>query len=85
MVAPSTTSQGTSPLDLFYRKSKPVIGIELEGQKDGFVSSYTTSDKIQGVVTVTSEYDMRFDNISITFEGTIAVSSRCMLPLLTAR
>jgi hypothetical protein len=71
MVAPSFNSHGTSPLDLFYRRTKPVIGIELEGQRDGFVSSYTTLDRIRGVVTVTADYDMRFDDISITFEGMV--------------
>lgn len=72
MVAQSSlSSAGTSPLDMFYRKSKPVIDIELQGQKEGFVSAYSTLDKIQGVATVTSEYDMKFDDIRITFEGMI--------------
>lgn len=71
MVAPSNASFGTPSLDLFYRKSRPVLGIELEGQKEGFVSAYSTLDKIRGVVTVTSEFDMSFDDISITFEGTM--------------
>lgn len=83
MVGSSVASHGTSPLDLFYRKSKPVIGIELEGQKEGFVSSFSTLDKIQGVVTVTSEYDMSFDDISITFEGMTVTFSTRMTPSLT--
>jgi hypothetical protein len=69
MPASSLSSRGTSPLDLFYRRSRPVIGIELDGQQDGFVSSYTTLDKVQGEVTLTSEYDMSFDELAITFEG----------------
>lgn len=52
--------------------SHPRISIDLAGQDTGFVASYSTWDRIDGTVTVEVDHDVQFDDIDITFEGTIA-------------
>ncbi|KAE8319794.1 hypothetical protein BDV41DRAFT_570723 [Aspergillus transmontanensis] len=56
----------------FTRRSR--ISIELSGQKEGSVSSYTTSDKIEGTATIIADHDTKYDHIKITFEGAIRPS-----------
>lgn len=48
---------------------RPRICIDLRGQKEGPVSSYTTSDKIEGTATIIADHDTKYDHIKITFEG----------------
>lgn len=51
-------------------KSKPVISITLnDDQQHAFVPSYTSSDEIRGVVSITTSCDTTFDEVYITFEG----------------
>ncbi|KAE8137652.1 hypothetical protein BDV38DRAFT_282899 [Aspergillus pseudotamarii] len=54
-------------------KRRPRISIDLSGKKEGSVSSYTTSDKIEGTATIIADRDTPFDHIKITFEGTTRV------------
>ncbi|KAE8374592.1 hypothetical protein BDV26DRAFT_35343 [Aspergillus bertholletiae] len=54
-------------------KRRPRISIDLNGQKEGSGSSYTTSDRIEGTATIIADRDTTFDNIKITFEGTTRV------------
>ena len=52
------------------QKCTPVIKITLnDGQKDAFVPSYTTLDKIEGHVSITAPNDLSFEDIHITFQG----------------
>lgn len=51
------------------RRSRPKVGIDLVNQRDGLVASYTTGDKIEGEVTISTEQDTPFDDVDITFEG----------------
>ncbi|KAF2454708.1 hypothetical protein BDY21DRAFT_290868 [Lineolata rhizophorae] len=48
--------------------SKPSIAIELDNT-DGYISSYSTLDRIEGKVHVTAPNDTRFDDIEISFIG----------------
>ncbi|KAE8146899.1 hypothetical protein BDV25DRAFT_161561 [Aspergillus avenaceus] len=53
----------------FDRRTRPRIVIDLNDERDGLVNCYTTGDEIQGKVTVTTEHDLPFHSIHITFEG----------------
>ncbi|KAB8274472.1 hypothetical protein BDV30DRAFT_225872 [Aspergillus minisclerotigenes] len=50
---------------------RPRICIDLSGQKEGPVSSYTTSDKIEGTATIITDHDTKYDHIKITFEASV--------------
>lgn len=51
-------------------KPKPIIEIKLSGsQKDAFAPSYTSLEEINGEVSITTQTDLNFDDIYITFEG----------------
>jgi hypothetical protein len=69
MATASFISRRSSALESLNRRCRPTIDIKLSDDQIGYISSYTTLDKIQGEVTLTSEYDIRFDEVSITFEG----------------
>ena len=54
------------------QKPKPVIEITLnDEQKDAFCPTYTSLEPIQGEVTITTSCDMNFEDLYITFEGSI--------------
>ena len=54
------------------QKPKPIIEITLnDEQKDAFCPTYTSLEPIQGEVTITTSSDMSFDDLYITFEGSI--------------
>lgn len=54
------------------QKPKPVIEITLhDEQKDAFCPTYTSLEPIQGEVTITTSSDMSFEDLYITFEGSI--------------
>ncbi|KNG87559.1 arrestin (or S-antigen), N-terminal domain protein [Aspergillus nomiae NRRL 13137] len=55
-------------------QSRPKVDIELSGQTEGLVSSYTTKDRIEGTAVITVDRDTRFDEVEITFEGTSRTS-----------
>ncbi|KAE8162168.1 hypothetical protein BDV40DRAFT_265761 [Aspergillus tamarii] len=55
-------------------QSRPKIDIELTGQTEGLVSSYTTKDRIEGTAVITVDRDTRFDDVEISFEGTSRTS-----------
>ena len=58
--------------------AKPTIEIHLEntrGPHGDYVTSYSSMDKIQGVVRVSVDKDTRFDDIEITFEGRLTLDS----------
>lgn len=63
-----------SVVQSFTRRNKPIIDITLNDQQDTYVSSYTTLDKIEGEVSIKAEHDLKFDDISITFEGRLSSS-----------
>ncbi|KAJ5220466.1 hypothetical protein N7468_009670 [Penicillium chermesinum] len=65
----STSSRMSDSRDIWGRRAAPKVEIELDGQKPGLVSSYTTGDQIHGTVTVSVEHDTRFDDIEIIFQG----------------
>lgn len=71
-MAEESVARSASMLESLTKRSRPRVGIELIGQTDGFVSSYTTWDTIRGEVSVTVDHDTPFDDIDITFEGTYA-------------
>ncbi|KAL9128482.1 MAG: hypothetical protein Q9217_002860 [Psora testacea] len=51
-------------------KAKPRIEIRLsDGQQDAFTPSYTSLDEIKGEISITSQANLHFDDIYITFEG----------------
>ncbi|KAL9631356.1 MAG: hypothetical protein Q9164_005939 [Protoblastenia rupestris] len=51
-------------------KAKPQIDIKLTGdQQNAFTPSYTSLDDIKGEVSITSQTDLNFADIYITFEG----------------
>lgn len=52
------------------QKCTPVIKITLnDGQQNTFVPSYTTLDKIEGLVSITAPNDLSFEDIHLTFQG----------------
>ena len=57
----------------FAMQGKPVVDISLKnesGPHGGYVSSFSTLDKLEGEVSVTAPHDTRFDNLEIAFIGT---------------
>ncbi|TGZ83525.1 hypothetical protein EX30DRAFT_84087 [Ascodesmis nigricans] len=63
------TSQSKAPTirqSLKASYARPELSIRLKGDSKNF----TTGDAIEGEVIFTTQADIRFDNISITFEGT---------------
>ncbi|KAF8243772.1 hypothetical protein K440DRAFT_636782 [Wilcoxina mikolae CBS 423.85] len=50
-------------------KSKPLVTISINGESSD-QKFYTTSDRIDGEVTIVAPADTRFDEVCITFEGT---------------
>ena len=65
----SLTSLGNTP-----SKQKPNVDIILyDEQKDCFVPSFTTLERIQGKAAITSPVDVSFDDIHITFQGSAKV------------
>ncbi|KAL4892732.1 hypothetical protein BDV59DRAFT_39665 [Aspergillus ambiguus] len=73
-MADSIVTGDSSSLEPFISRARPKINVELDGQKNGLVNSYTTGDYIQGTVSITTEQDVRFDEIEITFEGSSRTS-----------
>ncbi|KAJ5639065.1 uncharacterized protein N7484_006927 [Penicillium longicatenatum] len=69
-MATSIISRGSEGLDVFARRSTPKIEIDLEGQKPGLVTSYTTGDYIEGIAKITVDHETRFDEIEIVLQGT---------------
>lgn len=69
MAAPSILSYGSNTLDSLTSRCRPKVKIDLVGQKQGFVSSYTTGDRIDGNTLITVDHDTSFDEIEISFEG----------------
>ncbi|KAL5355114.1 hypothetical protein BJX96DRAFT_140721 [Aspergillus floccosus] len=73
-MASSIITGASSSLEPFTSRARPKVTIDLDGQKNGLVNSYTTGDCIQGTVTITADHDIRFDDVDITFEGTSRTS-----------
>ncbi|PGH36442.1 hypothetical protein GX50_00778 [[Emmonsia] crescens] len=69
-MATSITSRNSSAFDALPRRSKLSVMITLKNQQPSPINSYTTLDKIDGEVKITSDHDVRFENLSIAFEGT---------------
>ncbi|KAI9858220.1 MAG: hypothetical protein M1824_004390 [Vezdaea acicularis] len=53
------------------QKSKPDIQILLNNREGSSISTFSTGDKIEGEVLMTAPHDCRFDDISVTFEGSV--------------
>ncbi|KLJ11703.1 hypothetical protein EMPG_13125 [Blastomyces silverae] len=69
-MATSITARGSNPFDTLSLRSKPSVIISLKNQQGSPINSYTTLDRIEGEVSVTSDYDTCFAHLSISFEGT---------------
>ncbi|OJD13556.1 hypothetical protein AJ78_05992 [Emergomyces pasteurianus Ep9510] len=69
-MAASITSRNSNAFDVFSRRSKPSVIITLKNQQPSAINSYTSLDKIDGEVTITSDSDVQFEKLSIAFEGT---------------
>lgn len=72
MYAESIASRNTvaTHLRALSQIGKPAIDIALNDDGQGaYNRSYSTSDKIEGEVSVTAPSDARFDDVLITFEG----------------
>jgi hypothetical protein len=67
-MASSFVTRSSSTLESLTH-SRPKVDIELVGQTEGLVNSYTTKDRIEGTAIVTVDRDTRFDDVEITFEG----------------
>ncbi|MCJ1350270.1 MAG: hypothetical protein MMC33_000251 [Icmadophila ericetorum] len=53
-------------------KNKLIVNITLNNeQEDAFVPSFTTLDKIDGIVSIISPFDLNFEDVHITFQGTV--------------
>ncbi|KAL2001015.1 hypothetical protein VTN02DRAFT_2346 [Thermoascus thermophilus] len=72
--ASSLITHRAGTLESLTKRPRPRIGIDLLGQTDGLVNSYTTWDTIRGDVTVAVEHDTPFDDVEITFEGSSRAS-----------
>jgi hypothetical protein len=69
-MAPSSfIARSANTFDSLTRRSRPRVGIDLLGQEDGVVTSYTTRDRIDGVVSIAVDQDTSFQDVDITFEG----------------
>src|SRR5882762_2092660 len=69
MAPTSFVARSANTFDSLTRRSRPRVGIDLLGQEDGFVASYTTRDRINGVVSIAVDQDTSFQDVDITFEG----------------
>ena len=72
MVTPSIvtrTSMATQMKALAHFK-RPNVEIVLLGQDNATLGTFSTLDQIKGEVLLTAQSDCRFDDISITLEGT---------------
>jgi hypothetical protein len=52
--------------------SKPHIEISLEGSQgnsDAYINSFSTLDRLRGVVRITARHDTRFDELEIALQG----------------
>ncbi|KAI1990899.1 hypothetical protein LOZ54_002290 [Ophidiomyces ophidiicola] len=67
---PSTRSRSTGTFDSFSRRGKPTVEISLKDEQLARISTYTSLDAIQGDVILTTDSDVRFDQLCITFVGT---------------
>ncbi|GAD95707.1 arrestin (or S-antigen), N-terminal domain protein [Paecilomyces variotii No. 5] len=74
MSASSFIARSTSTFESLTKRSRPKVEIDLVDQRDGFVASYTTGDRIEGEVTIVADHDTQFDDIDITFEGSSTTS-----------
>lgn len=77
MTPASSISIGSETLDVFTRRSQPKVDIELNGQKPGFVNSYTTGDQIEGTAIISVDHDTRFDEVEIVLQGTSSCRMSC--------
>ena len=71
MASVSVLSRGSNSLDMLTKRLRPTIDIHLAGQTAGLVSSYTTGDHIEGTVTISADYDTRFDEVEIVLQGSL--------------
>ncbi|CAG8197933.1 unnamed protein product [Penicillium olsonii] len=67
--ATSILSSGSEKLDAWTRRAQPKVEIDLAGQKQGHVNSYTTGESVEGIVNITAEHDTRFEVVEIVLEG----------------
>ncbi|PLB50121.1 hypothetical protein P170DRAFT_404881 [Aspergillus steynii IBT 23096] len=73
-MASSIITRGSSTLEAFTSRAQPKVTVDLQGQTEGLVNTYTTGDRIEGTATITVDRDVRFDDVEITFEGTSRTS-----------
>lgn len=50
-------------------KPSPRVSIDLDKQVGGMGNTYTTSDRVEGTVTIAVDSETRFSDINVTFEG----------------
>ena len=75
--ATSILSSGSEKLDAWTRRAQPKVEIDLAGQKQGHVNSYTTGESVEGIVNITAEHDTRFEEVEIVLEGIFPVICQC--------
>lgn len=68
-MAASIISRGSGAVDVLYPYARPQVKIDLNGQVDNLIKSYTTGDSIEGTVTITASHLISFDAIEIQLEG----------------
>ena len=73
MPGSSLISRGASTFEALTNRSRPKININLVNDVAGFVTSYTTFDKIQGEVTVEVEQSTALHSIEIALDGEFCV------------
>ncbi|KAI9837072.1 MAG: hypothetical protein M1819_000721 [Sarea resinae] len=86
MLAESIASHTTlaSQARSLVQMRKPIIEIALKnadrGSVGSYIGSYTTLDTIEGQVAITATHDTRFEDVQITFEGSMRTSVERMSP-----
>ncbi|KAK5256122.1 hypothetical protein LTR16_003972, partial [Cryomyces antarcticus] len=72
MSSASTSSGNSLPYKMrnLGQACKPLVEILLNDSRSSYIKTYSTMDKLEGVVSITAERDTRFEDIDITFTGT---------------
>ncbi|KAL4779716.1 hypothetical protein BJX76DRAFT_70208 [Aspergillus varians] len=73
-MAASILTHGSKAADVLYRYARPQVKIDLAGQTDNLTATFTTGDRIEGTVTISSAHLISFDELQIQLEGCQTVS-----------
>lgn len=76
-IASRETRASTMRTALASPYSRPSLTIKLKDNGNGSVpTTFVTGDCIEGEVTISTQADIRFDDVCITFEGVYTVDPR---------